>query len=501
MPFSLSKKTLLFVFFGLVSILVFTFILKLVGITPRVSAAGSLAGDLNGDGDVDRDDLGILLTNFGGGNGNPADVNSDGRVNIFDLAVLVGNYGQNQQGGTLPTPNASGAFAPWPTAPLCPDSGTLHDHNKFHTLWDSSRGCHYDHEHGENPFIPEVAATFPGFNLFALLGNVGIGHTNPSSPMENTMKHGGFKWQVQTQTPHGCANGFEGAVYGVSAAVIQYHTFGDYTMEFEARIHSALALLRECSPNNPSDSGYMYIVQHVDYGQRVVPYQGTVIPYPNTPNPGYNSSLGPYFTMDCLGTGIVGCRTSRQDVVNRNLNANSIWTSKQSFRVAPSGSPLFALLFRTRDNYQLLDSSDLVYPFTFSWLCSADGGLTYHASPGCRYNNSTSRVHEITGVIPAQWDNLSGFDSDPRVGRITATGYVTRFGQLNTSCTTTGIDCHPIKLVQAFVGKYGAQLIDEKINQFSFEAQPERDIYFCGASVCNEGDPGAMSSGWIGQEN
>ena len=34
------------------------------------------------------------------------------------------------------------------------------------------RGCHYDHEHGQNPFTPEVAATFPGFDLRALLGGV-----------------------------------------------------------------------------------------------------------------------------------------------------------------------------------------------------------------------------------------------------------------------------------------------------------------------------------------
>src|SRR5688572_21600147 len=85
----------------------------------------------------------------------------------------------------LPT-TQPGRMAPYPDAPLCADSGAAHDNSLFHTLWDDIRGCHYDHEHGQNPFTPEVAAAFPGLDLQALIGGVGVGHTNPSSPMENT---------------------------------------------------------------------------------------------------------------------------------------------------------------------------------------------------------------------------------------------------------------------------------------------------------------------------
>ena len=106
-----------------------------------------------------------------------------------------------------------GRIALYPDAPLCAGSGEAHDHSLFHTLWDDERGCHYDHEHGQNPFTPEVAAAFPGFDLKALLGGVGVGHTNPSGPMENTHKHGGFKWQVLLAHPHGCV-GHEGSPRG-----------------------------------------------------------------------------------------------------------------------------------------------------------------------------------------------------------------------------------------------------------------------------------------------
>jgi hypothetical protein len=401
---------------------------------------------------------------------------------------------------TLPSPAPGQAQgSAYPGAPLC----ASHSNATYHSLWNSALGCHYDHEHGADPFTAQVAAAFPGFDLYALLGNVQIGHTNPSSPMENTHKHGGFKWQVQTHTPHGCETGFESAQTGVSAAAIQYHAFGDYAVEFEARVHSTMALLRQCRPGDPTDYGYVYVVRHQDYGQRVVPYQGRVMAYPDSFNPPYASGLGPYFTLDCFGTGIlnrngnVACRDSLGYTVSRRLNANSIWTSKGG-RTGAQG--LFNLLFRVRDNYQLLDSADLVHPFTFGWLCSSDAGRTYNPA-ACRYNNTTTSVHEVAGVIPTAWDGLAHFDTDPRPGRITGEGYVTLAGALNLGCTAPGTDCFPLKLVGAFTGSYGTLLIDSKENQFLPSAQPERDLYFCGGVLCTEESLGAVPSGWVGPSN
>ena len=123
---------------------------------------------------------------------------------------------------------------------------------------------------------------------------------------------------------------------------------------------------------------------------------------------------------------------------------------------------------------------------------------------GCEYNNSTTQVHEMAGEIPADWDNLAGFDSDPRVGRITAEGYVTRFGTLvpQGACLVPGTDCHPIKMVNAFVGTYGSVLVFTTGKGTNIvPTNPERDIYFCGGVVCSATSAGAVSSGWIGSEN
>jgi len=47
--------------------------------------------DLNGDGVVNGDDLGLLLAAWGPGGG-PADLNQDGAVNGDDLGILLGSW-------------------------------------------------------------------------------------------------------------------------------------------------------------------------------------------------------------------------------------------------------------------------------------------------------------------------------------------------------------------------------------------------------------------------
>lgn len=409
-----------------------------------------------------------------------------------------------------PTPTAAppatataptGAIAPYPSAPLCPDVGAGHDPTKFHTLWDASRGCHYDHEHGASPFTQAVAAAFPGFDLLALNCFAEIGTCVPSSPLENTQKHTGFKWQVSTAAPNGCAVGFEDGTVAIDAYAIELHAFGPPAVELEARRHTLLAMLRQCQPGNPQDKGYLFVDQVVDYGQRVIPYSptnlGLIAPYPNTPNPAYLSSLGPYWSQDCVGAD-PQCRSSLGFIRDRNLNVNAIITSKSGFRVG--GTEVVAILHRARDLYQAFDWSDQVYPFTFLWLCSNDGGETY-APQGCRYNNSTDTIHEIQGIIPSAWDNLAGFDSDPRIGRITASGYLDAAGQINAACTDVGDNCFPVHMVSAFVGKYSSEVSVNKVSNPTSVDTPERDIYFCGAVQCSETAPGAVPSGWIGQNN
>lgn len=393
-----------------------------------------------------------------------------------------------------PTPTP---VSPYLSAPLC----STHSNTEFHTLWDNS-GCHYDHEHGTNPFTPEVAEVFPGVQDF--LGGVQIGNTNPSSEMENTHKHGGFKWDVMLNPLHGCVGGHDGATYCVTAAVLEYHNFGDYSMEMEARVHSSVAFLRVCNPASPTDCGIIYTVQHQEFGQRITPYQGTVIPYPDNPVPAYPAAFGQYFSIDCVddvAPTVAQCRSSLSFITSRKIAVNSIWTSKPKVsapgQIRPPGSTIFRFLFRVRDLYQVFDWNDFTYPFTFRYLC---GDGAYNPA-GCRYVNATSKVHEVEGIIPVEWDNLAGFDTNPAVGRITADGFTDRFGVLQPTCTEAGGDCFPLHLVNMFVGKYGDYLTAIKVGNADAVSNPSRNIWFCNGLPCSETSVGAMPSGWIGAGN
>jgi hypothetical protein len=79
---------------------------------PAITFPGSpLAGDANGDGKVDINDLTIVLSNYGqtGSAWSQGDLNGDGKVDINDLTVVLSNYGQ-----TLHAAGAGVAAVPEP---------------------------------------------------------------------------------------------------------------------------------------------------------------------------------------------------------------------------------------------------------------------------------------------------------------------------------------------------------------------------------------------------
>jgi hypothetical protein len=82
--------------------------------------------------------------------------------------------------------------APYATAPAC----LTHDSRAYHGLWDSVRGCHYDHHHGGNPHdLDDVFGT----ELFTLLDGDGPGHpwqTFSAAGIENDLKHAGYQWHT-----------------------------------------------------------------------------------------------------------------------------------------------------------------------------------------------------------------------------------------------------------------------------------------------------------------
>ena len=68
------------------------------------------AGDANGDGRVDINDLTMLLTNYGktaGMGWSTGDFNGDGNVDINDLTIVLTNFGKTSGAGITAVPEPS----------------------------------------------------------------------------------------------------------------------------------------------------------------------------------------------------------------------------------------------------------------------------------------------------------------------------------------------------------------------------------------------------------
>lgn len=350
------------------------------------------------------------------------------------------------------------AIAPYPTAPLCAE----HDPTAWHGPWNSELGCHYDHEHGQDPtqFVSP-------FDIPAYLGGTWIGSAYPTSPAEMTVKHGGFKWFVVADNPNGCTAGFEGAANCVKSAAVQVHEFGDLSIEL-VRVHTVTVFEQICTP--AGDCGWLFAVAHVDYGQRIAPYQGNVIPFADNPQPPYASQFGPYWSVDT--------RPGLTSAAWRLLGypSNNVVSNKPTGPGARPAEPILVrILWRTRDAENVYDNGQLAS------LC--DPAIT------CKYNNSTANLHELGGEVPAAWDG-DEYDGDPR------SGFVSRTGML---------DGLPFQVLGAPVGKFGSQMVVGKPTNPNPQTNPDRDICW---SPGGKGRPAAgtvvscdldyaVPSGWL----
>lgn len=360
---------------------------------------------------------------------------------------------------TQPVTNTpSGNIPPFVNAPLCP----THNNTAWHGLWDSARGCHYDHAHGDNPAL--------GDTIFGAAGLWGQQISYPwATPNENDPRgHVGYFWYVNTSPKdfNGTTNcsfesyGYLGSNLGcVTAFRILYHEAGgnahmvkrfhSYYMEVQIKKGSTVGIIRT---GGWADFGCL----HSSYKDTFLPLPGIDPTLPNTQTQcgssgGQSIHDDPYRAFGNTWAEIQG-QTSGDNF--------SIWTTDNDYGYNLLGR----FFFRTLDAWGAIDPAN---PYEEHLICP---------DFRCKYNNSEHHVFNVFMTIPSSM----GVN-----GVVNYTGWTDRRGNVVTNCTVAGVDCVPLQMVNVPVG---TAIWSRNLSGLRPEGDPvkDTDLYFNG-----------QPSGWI----
>jgi hypothetical protein len=373
----------------------------------------------------------------------------------------------------------TGASAPYKGAPECP----THDPTAWHSLWDSKRGCHYDHEHGDDPSLGDAYFGKAG----SLWGGQTISYPFATSSMENTMKHGGYKYFVRTPQYHpwppcGTHSETDTSPTGnncIIASRVEYHIVGG-TMDSLARYHSFYLELVVCKYPAFTECGIVRTGGHADFANLIAPHYG-----PRIVRPGGTVDFGDGMLMSFAPDGPDLPALSGEPYVMmipytpEELSYHQAYTptppnatmdqwSMQELNdcePTPAGDPChnkYAGFFaQVGDSWNLLDTQN---PNTIHWICKGQ--------PGCQYNGSLTGVNGVGALILQTWQSSGD-------GFVTLKGYTDRWGnpRFDGVCTAVSVDCIPFVLEKAPVGFASTHTADECVCLVY-----EHDIYFNGQS-------------------
>jgi hypothetical protein len=347
-----------------------------------------------------------------------------------------------------PTATATITPTPLPRAqwPLC----LSHDPNAWHALDDPTRQCFYDHEHGINPHLGD--AVF-GSWATAWGGSEISGYPWITSPMEPTMKHGGYKTDVRLNRPCDPTNSYDGhiPVNCVRDARVEYHFVG-HAIDALARYHSYYLQYRVCQYPAYTQCGIISMGGWMDMGVMNAPYAGrrlfrpggTVDFGPGSTYGGAGQQLIMTFNadtpdLDQIATvGSLCCDDPYISIGNKLQPLDGsrliVWSMNNVGSANHFGSNAYArLLVRTFDSWGWIDPTNVNSP---QWFCR-DGA--------CADNGSLRGLGENSVWIPAGWDT----DHD---GFADASGYTNRLGQVVVGCVAISLDCVPFSVVHVPVG-------------------------------------------------
>lgn len=361
---------------------------------------------------------------------------------------------------TVPSPakSAPAAITPFAGAPECmdmngdghadvtdnPSFGRRPDNALWHDLWNEVNGCHYDHEHGDDPTL--VNAVFG--NLGEEWGGSGIDHPFHTANEHNAVKHRSHRVTVRVNIPCRSINGSDLCVTDVRIL----HHLDFFAMS--TRFHSFWMEIRVCRVSNSSDCGTFGRGGFIDFGSLMDQINESRVPVP--------ADNVPFPLPNCGTTNRRLHRTDNQFAAwygffygsaNPNCLPASFWAGGTPLGWLQAGS----LVGQT---WAKLDLSNPTNP---TIICP-DGSCTSNES-------SREQAHLIAGSL----NSTLAVNS-----KINQRGFTNLYGFIDPSCTAPSETCVPFYAINVPAGNF--QYRDDAFGL----GEKQYDILFNG-----------RSSGWI----
>lgn len=287
---------------------------------------------------------------------------------------------------TAAAPSTTTARTPTVGAPLCP----THDPKAWHSLWDSARGCYYDHEHKDDPHELDALFGDPRATLGADLGL-------PWAAAGDRADGRASGWLVRRV--QACTNAFGTGC--VTSVRVHYHALFSGPGALE-RYRSAFVEVRGCLVAQPARCGTARLGGTVDFG--ALWFDDVLIPLPDQPR-------------------------ERSGVARNHFsNGFATWFGR---------NPLFDLALTTSRSWGPIDRAS---PQSLRLACTP-------VDQQCTRDASRVGLHILAFNVPASLDT----DGD---GLVTWSGWYSPAGQPSAVCQAIGPQCVPVSYVDMPVGTY-----------------------------------------------
>ncbi len=423
---------------------------------------------------------------------------------------------------TTPPPPPGGNIDPYIGAPSCEELNIPHNDRDWHGIWDSTYGCHWDHEHKDDPrtadhlFGTEYYDWAGGEISYPWQTFAGANYLMPNPPaansglFENDGKHNVYGWRVDFGE-EGCTNGdYALSPNCIESFRLQYHGSGNHvgavtifhSMFIEAHGQTMANECNNSSIDNPNRC-YAAAGGWIDFGRLRMKGMAQNDPASRFFLPGENP------LYDTIPVNIRPYRSHPITTIPTGAQTLHSWNSSGNYMVPDYGDPesrvYFGFGFHIDDGWGPFDPDNLSGTGFEHITCGTEAD--YHV--GCEYNSSSAGIFRAYISFPEYFDG-SKYDQDNKAGFVTIRGYANRYGDINTyqdangnwigNCTAPALDCVPVVAENFPVEEAGYRgNIIQRVPEPGVRTSDmtEYDIYFCGNQVCAETDRDAIPSGWI----